>query len=302
MIMKRLLKQFFFSIFSYILLFFLAFLSLLCKNVFFATRPSPLLVNADIPTTQGILHSINADIPTTQGVLHSVNAEMPTMQEVLHSVNTDIPPLPDIPMSGDYACILTDDVYFYASPDEKNGLFLLPKTYYVRLIESGKEYCKVEYQRNESDALRITGYARTKDLAFVEYVPLRPYLYHVFDVTYTIESAEPNNSSFLTQITVSCVYYGDYQIGSELYSYVLRGKEFGYIPKPNDLTFEKNNEYNDYLASLTPPTSETPEKKPTPVEYSPMQVVILLIICLLVPILAGLIVKPNRRQVFEIED
>ena len=138
MIMKRLLKQFFFSIFSYILLFFLAFLSLLCKNVFFATRPSPLLVNADIPTTQGILHSINADIPTTQGVLHSVNtdmpttqevlhsvntdipttqgvlhsvnAEMPTMQEVLHSVNTDIPPLPDIPMSGDYACILTDDV------------------------------------------------------------------------------------------------------------------------------------------------------------------------------------------------
>ena len=203
-------------------------------------------------------------------------------------------------MPGDYACILLDDVYFYAAPDERKGLFLLHKTYYVRLIEYGKEYCKVEYQRSESDALRLMGYTKTKDLVFVEYVPVRPYLYYVFDLTYIIEDIEPNNSSFLTQITVSCVYYGAYQIGSELYCYVLRGKEFGYVPKPTNLPIERNTEYEEYLASLPPEEPETPEE--TVKETPPTQIAIVVILCLLVPLLVALILKPNRRPLFEAEE
>ncbi len=204
-----------------------------------------------------------------------------------------------IPTAGDYACILNDGVYFYHSPDEKKGLFLLPKSYYVRLVEYGAEFCKVEYQRNEGEARRLVGYAKTKELTFVNYVPARPYLYYVFDVTYTIDDAE-ENSSFLNQITVSCVYYGDYRVGSESYCYVLRGTEFGYIPKPSGLSYEKNNEYADYLASLTPPPSQNTETPIENAQATPMQIAILIVICLLVPILAAFILKPPKKPTFDL--
>ncbi len=205
-----------------------------------------------------------------------------------------------LPSVGDYACILSDDVFFYATPDERKGLFLLPKSYYVRLMEYGSDFCKVEYQRNESAAQRLVGYARTEELTFVDYVPVRPYLYYVFDVKYTIEDAQTGNSSLLTQITLSCVYYGDYRIGSENYCYVLRGEEFGYIPKPSGLSYDLNTEYTDYLASLTPPSSEIPEDPAD--TASPMQIAILIVICLLVPVLAAFILKPSKKPTFETED
>lgn len=176
----------------------------------------------------------------------------------------------------------------------------MPKSYYVRLMEYGSDFCKVEYQRNESAAQRLVGYARTEDLTFVDYVPVRPYLYYVFDVKYTIEDSQTGNSSFLTQITLSCVYYGDYRVGSETYCYVLRGEEFGYIPKPNGLSYDSNTEYTDYLASLSPPSSETPEEPSD--TTSPMQIAILIVICLLVPVLAAFILKPSKKPTFDMED
>lgn len=206
------------------------------------------------------------------------------------------------PSVGDYACILADDVFFYATPDERKGLFLLPKSYYVRLMEYGSTFCKVEYQRSESAAQRLVGYARTEELTFVDYVPVRPYLYYVFDVKYTIEDSEAGNSSFLTEITLSCVYYGDYRVGSETYCYVLRGEEFGYIPKPSGFSYHPNTEYEDYLSSLSPSSSaDTQEPVPTE-EASPMQIAILVVICLLVPVLAAFILKPPKKPTFEVEE
>ncbi len=179
---------------------------------------------------------------------------------------------------------------------------MLPESYYVRLIEYGEEYCKVEYQRNELDAKRLVGYAKTALLTFVDYTPVTPYLYLTFDVTYTIEGDAQDNSAFLTEITLSCVYYGDYRVGSETYCYILRGQEFGYIPKPADLTFVRNTEHEDYLASLTPPTVEQPPKTETEPDASPMQIAILVVICLLVPVLAAFILKPPKKHAYQIEE
>ena len=205
------------------------------------------------------------------------------------------------PLPGSYACILKNNVYLYATPDGKKGLFLLPETYYVRLIEYRPDYSKVEYQHSENDVVRIVGYVQTEKLTFVDYIPLRPYLYYTFDVTYTIEDADAIDSSFLTQITLSCVYYGDYPVGSEDYCYVLRGEEFGYIPKPDHLQWERNTEYEEYLASLTPPiSSEEPVESPD--STPPMQIAILVVICLLVPILAALILKPPKLPSYETEE
>ena len=100
-------------------------------------------------------------------------------------------------------------------------------------------------------------------LTFVEYVPKRPYLYYVFDVYYKLDDKPIEDSSFLTEIKVSCVYYGDFFLGGKTYCYVLRGDTFGYIPKPTTISYEENTEYADYLDQHTPPTNETPTHNST---------------------------------------
>lgn len=195
------------------------------------------------------------------------------------------------PKKGDYACVDGTDVFFYGLPDEKDGLFLLPSAYYVRLLDYSSDFCRVEYQTDGADTKRLVGYVKTEKIAFVPYVPKQPYPRCVFDVDYKIDNSAQTNDGFLTQITMTCVYYGDYNVGSATYCYVLREGEFGYIPKPYDLQIERNNEYAEYLSTLT----ETPNK---PIEdgkekNSPAQIAILIALCLLVPLLAALILKPK---------
>ena len=235
----------------------------------------------------------------------ALNAAMPYANAVSKQKTTIVTASAETPTSGDYACILTDDVYFYSSADERRGIFLLPKSYDVKLLEYRSDFCKVEYQRNENAKERLVGYAKTDQLTFVPYVPDRPYLYYTFDVTYTIEDESFTDSSFLTQITVSCLYYGDYRVGSDTYCYVLRGDELGYIPKPYSLRYEENPEYADYLASQIPPEEDSEEDVDAFAKgekSSPAQIAILIVICLLVPVLAALVIRPPRRPPYETEE
>jgi hypothetical protein len=202
------------------------------------------------------------------------------------------------PTAGSYACILSDTTYFYSAPDLRRGVFVLPKTYYVKLLSYDSDFCKIEYLYDDNDCRKLIGYAQTDKLTFVDYIPNRPYLYYLFDVQYYIDDTAPSDSSFLNQLTVTCVYYGDYKIGSETYCYVLRGESFGYIPKPSTLLYEENTEYADRFLSTPPdtPTQSTPLEEEN---SSPAQIAILITLCLLVPILAALILKPPHRPPYE---
>lgn len=205
--------------------------------------------------------------------------------------------------SGEYACVLAENTYFYASADDRRGLFVLPKTYFVKLIEYGAPYCKVEYLVDGEKTQRVVGYAHTDELTFVDFTPETPYLTHVFDVHYRIDGGEIEDDAFLTQITASCVYYGDFSVGSKTYCYVLRDGEFGYVPKPANLSYPENTEYQDYLDKLAteaPPTSQAPTENAQ--AATPAQIAILIVLCLLVPILAALILKPPKRPPYELDD
>ncbi len=204
------------------------------------------------------------------------------------------------PQKGTYACILTEDVFFYATPDETQGLFTLPSTYYVKLLNYGNEYCHVEYLYDDAQAKKLNGYVKTTALTFVDYVPQTPYFYHVFTVRYTIEGSTAAQSDLLNEITVSCVYYGDYEIGSKRYCYVLQGESYGYVPKPSDLTVPVNGEYAEYVAAQSPPLEES-SKEEEEASSSPAQIAILVALCLLIPVLAALILKPPRRPPYETE-
>lgn len=207
--------------------------------------------------------------------------------------------LADTPSIGDYACVLQENAFFYSAPDERRGLFLLPATYYVKLLDYGEEYCRVEYLYDSDNVKKLIGYAKTSALTFVEYTPEEPYYYYLFDVRYRIEENGLTDSAFLNEITFTCAYYGDYKIGSETYCYVLRGGSLGYVPKPAQLRVPKNPEYEEWLSQQAPENSEA-ETTPTETENSsPAQIAILIALCLLVPILAALILKPPRRPPYE---
>ena len=204
------------------------------------------------------------------------------------------------PSLGEYACILEENTFFYAAPDEQRGLFLLPLTYYVRVLDYGVDFCRVEYFYDDTDAKKLVGYAKTSNLTFVEYIPQRPYFYYVFEISYRIENGGLEDSAFLNEITLNCTYYGDYLIGSKTYCYVLRGGSFGYVPKPYTLTVAPNTEYEEWLAAQTPPESESASEQSLHEEKSsPAQIAILVALCLLVPVLAALILKPPRRPPYE---
>lgn len=196
-----------------------------------------------------------------------------------------------LPQTGTYACVDGTDVFFYGVPDEKDGLFLLPSTYYVRLLDYTPDFCRVEYQTDGMATKRLVGYVKTEQLAFIPYVPKQPYPHCIFDVEYKIDNTAQTADGFLTQIKMSCTYYGDYNVGSATYCYVLREGEFGYIPKPYDLHIQKNNEYAEYLETLKTPPEEKTENEGK--NNSPAQIAILIALCLLVPLLAALILKPK---------
>ena len=204
------------------------------------------------------------------------------------------------PASGEYACVLEENAFFYSAPDEQRGLFLLPPTYYVRVLDYGVEFCRVEYLYDATDAKKLVGYAKTATLTFVEYVPKQPYFHYVFEISYRIENGGLQDSAFLNEITLSCTYYGDYLIGSKTYCYVLRGGSFGYVPKPITLSVPPNTEYEEWLASQVPPQSDSAlEESSQKEKSSPAQIAILVALCLLVPVLAALILKPPRRPPYE---
>ena len=205
----------------------------------------------------------------------------------------------DTPTSGEYACVLQENAFFYSAPEERRGLFLLPTTYYVKLLEYGEEYCRIEYLYDGDNIKKLIGYAKTSTLTFVEYTPVQPYFYYLFDVHYRIEENGLTDSTFLNEITLTCAYYGDYKIGSETYCYVLRGGTLGYVPKPTYITIPKNNEYEEWVAQQTPENSQTELPTQSEESSSPAQIAILIALCLLVPTLAALILKPPRRPPYE---
>lgn len=205
------------------------------------------------------------------------------------------------PRAGTYACVLSNNAYFYLSSNGKDATFLLPKTYYVYLLSYDDTYCKVEYLETDTYSQKLTGYVRTDYLAFVDYVPLRPYLNYVFDLTYRLENTSPNKGDAFTELTFQCTYYGDYPIGDTMWCYVLREGEFGYVPKPEYFHFEENTEYADYLASIEQAPTQSQDVKQKSAS-SPAQIAILVTLCLLVPLLGALILKPPRKPPYETGD
>ena len=67
-----------------------------------------------------------------------------------------------------------NDVWLYAEENEESGLFLLPYTYYVRVVERGEPFSAVVYGTDEAPYRAVKGYCKTELLTFVGFVPSAP--------------------------------------------------------------------------------------------------------------------------------
>ena len=160
---------------------------------------------------------------------------------------------------GIFACVVTEDCYLYPTADLNEGLFLLPKTYYVNVLENLDNAYRVSYLVDGKDTRKIIGYCRKEKVSVVDYQPTNPYLFACFDVTYQTEGE--SGDGFLTQITFACAYYGDYYVGSIAYCYVLRDNAFGYVPKPASFVYDENPEF--FERQPPPATQEEKQTFPT---------------------------------------
>lgn len=142
-----------------------------------------------------------------------------------------------------YACVTEDNTYFYSDADEESGLFILPTTYYVKIISKSDDYCFVQYLENVADYKAVYGYCKTESLTDVDFIPARPYLYYTYSATYAVEGSYATEEGNFSTFTCECVYYGDYKNGTTVYRYVCINGEFGYIPKTCEITYPLNTDY-----------------------------------------------------------
>ena len=172
--------------------------------------------------------------------------------------------------SSSYACILSENVYLYSRENENSGLFILPYTYYVKVLSPGIEYCYVQYQTDSPPFKAIYGYCKSNEITFVDYVPTRPFLYYTIEATYRLDGYSELLSSdpVFSTVTLTYAYYGNYTVGSSAYCYVSLDGKTGYLPKTQEISYDLNPDYAQHTASLPaeqPPSEPQREESSVPV-------------------------------------
>ena len=184
------------------------------------------------------------------------------------------PPRPVSATDGRYA-VCVQDVWFYAGENEEEKLFLVPDTYYVRVLEEGEIYSTVEYLTDDPPYKKLLGYCRTDQLLFVDFIPVRPYLRKQITVSYTVPGSGSLDDAFST-VERTFVYYGDRYENGQLYLYVLLDGTFGYIPASAPPEYEHNT---DYLTSTSGDGDEGTEPPSADEGIGATQIVVICLAC-----------------------
>ncbi len=199
--------------------------------------------------------------------------------------------------NGQYAVADARDVWFYGQADESKGLFLLPYTYYVRVISEGEIFSFVEYQDSSDGYKPITGYCLREQLTYVDFVPARPYLKKRITLTYTIDTgAGVGNGSFNNMERTVC-FYGAFSSGTAPYYYVYADGVFDYVPAVEPVTYDLNTDY------VKPATGETdPPPAAENKGVNGMQIALICVLCGAAAVVAFFVIRgkkppaPNREE------
>ena len=142
-----------------------------------------------------------------------------------------------------YAVADKRDVWFYQEPDESKGLFILPYTYYVKVLSEGDPFCRVEYQDSADGYKPLSGYCLREQLHFVDFTPVRPFLKKRITLTYSIDSGNGIGDGSFDSMERTVSYYGNFSSGTAPYYYVYADGKFDYVPATEPVTYDLNTDY-----------------------------------------------------------
>ena len=193
-----------------------------------------------------------------------------------------------------YAVAARNDVWLYTEENEESGLFLLPYTYYVRVLERGEEFSAVVYGEDAAPYRTVEGYCKTEMLTFVDFIPERPFLKLEVTVTYTVPGPSEMGNGTFDEIERTFHYYGTSYLGTQRYFYVLSDGVFDYIPAARDVNYELNT---DYLEETVAPAPDDPSPEAEPSGPTGWQIAALTLGILAVAAIAFFVLRGKRSPV-----
>jgi len=134
-----------------------------------------------------------------------------------------------------WARVIANNVKIYATQNGQKALFLLQKSYYLRILADEGDMLMVALMENENGFVQITGYVYTSEVDLVVAQPEPPY-YPMEKIIVTADStpirlsATPNATTVITATnTQQLYYYGSITSYNTLWHYVYYGGKFGYV-------------------------------------------------------------------------
>ena len=210
-----------------------------------------------------------------------------------------------------WARIVKDNVYLYAEEDSSKQLFMLEKSYYVRVLDKNDKMVYVSVMENETNFPRIKGYVKRTDVEFCSEAPLTPY-YPTVRLTVTANSvhlkfsASTSAKDVVTALNTQKVsYYGKINNDRNWY-YVCFDGEFGYIDVNSVTAPDVPLHPTPLVKPDSTPTTTTPTDDYTPAtsdKSTPTSEILLIvfIVLLAVGLTLALFLPGNikRKNIFE---
>ena len=206
-----------------------------------------------------------------------------------------------------FACVVTDDAVLYADASLSLARFTLPKSYFVKIVETAGEITRVTYFGESTSLPLIEGYVKTVCLKFVDYAVKDPYP----NLTLSVE-ADDVLFSDAAKTRPRCVlskgsfasFVGEYEIGGEIYTYVYALGSVGYVKRSSfseyelplhpDFVVETEQSYEsaDAAASSAAEQPKTDNVR----SAAPSQVIIIALLIVGVLCVVFLLFRPERER------
>ena len=202
-----------------------------------------------------------------------------------------------------YARVVADDAVFYADAALLIERFILPKTYFVRIVSIGVESSRVVYMESGSIPA-AEGYVKNADLYFTQETPSSPYP----DIRLTVEVDEVmfadvsrSQPKCVLSRSVAAHYYGEMTSGGETYLYVYSLGNVGYVKKSSfsDFSIPDHPTYREIT-----PTDSSSDAESTSAEISQeqksgvtsAQVIIIALLIVGVLCMLFLLLRPEQKN------
>lgn len=132
-----------------------------------------------------------------------------------------------------YARADVRNAYFFTEKSTSHALFAVPYTYCIEVISEDGDWYYARYAQDAGLYRAVYGYCRKQDFNIETEVPEVTYLYKTVTVNFSVKGGS-SSLPVLNEIALEAAYYGTYDAGATVYSYVYCQGSFGYIEGAND--------------------------------------------------------------------